>query len=146
MQYVLCLQKLKMSAWCSRVLQRFWVNSLVDVWLGRQVSSSVGHTSATAAIAEAAASSHKKNGSAAKTTRRIYVKKIGHTSCTESLMLGLLNHFRRIYPNVGFFKPVATDIGTDGLPRNVKLMHEVFGFRDDPQTMYAINDSTAYQV
>lgn len=61
-------------------------------------------------------------------------------------MLGLLNHFRRIYPDVGFFKPIATDIGQDGLPRNVKLMHEVFRLRDDPNTMYAVNDSTAYKA
>lgn len=30
--------------------------------------------------------------------RRVFVKKIGSKSCTESLMLGLMHHFRRIYP------------------------------------------------
>ena len=60
-------------------------------------------------------------------------------------MLGLVNHFKRIYPNVGFFKPVGTDF-SNGVPRNVQLMHSVFSLPGSTDAMTATDERTAFQV
>ena len=96
------------------------------------------------AAADASASS-ETGGGTAQQTRRLYVKRVGDSKCTESLMLGLINHFRRIYPQVGFFKPVGTDF-IDGVPRNVQLMRSAFGMQAEAESMFATDEGTAYQV
>jgi hypothetical protein len=64
-------------------------------------------------------------------------------------MLGLVSHFRRIFPQVGFFKPVGTEWYPHGgqlYPRNVVLMHETFHMKSDPASMYAVPEDEAFQV
>ena len=74
------------------------------------------------------------------------MKKIGSTSGTESLMLGLINHFRRIYPSVGFFKPVGTQLDAEGAPQNITLMRSVFDLPDMADSMFATDAAAAMQV
>lgn len=85
------------------------------------------------------------SSSSSKDAHRIYVKRVGTAPYAEALMLGLLNHFKRLYPNVGFFKPVGTDMQA-GVPRNVRLMHSAFDMQDSMESMFAIDERSAYQV
>jgi hypothetical protein len=90
-------------------------------------------------------SSASPSNGGAEGTRCLYVKQIGTHSRTEGLMLGLMNHFKRIYPSVGFFKPVGTAY-VEGVPQNVQLMHSVFNLPGGMDAMTGTDERTAYQV
>lgn len=77
------------------------------------------------------------------------MQKVGSNSCSEAVMLGLTAHLRRVFPRVGFFKPVGTNyypLQEEQHPRNVILMHQQFKMRSDPSSMCAMSEDTAFKV
>jgi hypothetical protein len=77
------------------------------------------------------------------------VQKVGRHAASEAVILGLTAHLRRLFPRIGFFKPVGTNYyPLDGqqYPRNVVLMHQHFKMRSDPSLMSAMSEDSAFKV
>lgn len=77
------------------------------------------------------------------------VQRVGRNSSSESVLLGLTAHLRRVLPRVGFFKPVGTNyLPLEGqqYPRNVVLMHQNFKMQSDPASMSAMSEDAAFKV
>lgn len=65
-------------------------------------------------------------------------------------MLGLMAHLRRMFPRVGFFKPIVgmdyQPLGTQHYPRLPVVMHHTFKMKSDPSKMFAMSEDAAFRV
>lgn len=78
------------------------------------------------------------------------LQKVGKHAYSEPLILGLVAHLRRMFPRVGFFKPIVgmdyQPLGTQHYPRLPVVMHHTFKMKSDPGKMFAMSEDAAFRV
>lgn len=65
------------------------------------------------------------------------------------ILIGLMEHFSRTVPNVGFFQPIGADPLPHAAlptPKHVAVMKSHFGLKDDAQSMYGVTEEEAMNL